>query len=187
MKKIAMIAVTALLMFCLTSCGSEEEVDLSDQVITRSDAEEETSNVSATEEPNPEGVADEVFSFQADGVTLTPGTPFDPTVLPDAENIYTVPSCAVEGTDNVYSYSSFEVTAYDDGEGEVIYSVYLTDPNRTTTEGLAMGDEAGRVTALYGEDYAEDGTSMIYTRGNTQLIVILQEETVVSIEYLLVL
>ncbi len=120
-------------------------------------------------------------------MTLTPGEAFDASALPDADDVYTVPSCAVEGSDNVYNYTTFEVTAYDAGDGEVTYSIYLIDPNITTPEGLALGDGVDKVTELYGDGYEQDGTAMIYTRGETKLSIILQDDVVVSIEYLLIL
>ncbi len=128
-----------------------------------------------------------MFYFETDGVTIIPGTALDLSVLPDANDTYTVPSCAIDGTDNVYMYDTFELTAYDEGNGEIIYSIYLTDANITTPEGLALGDDASRVTELYGEDYEESGTSITYTKGNTELIIILQNDVVVSIEYMVIL
>ncbi len=198
MKKVWVILLAALMLFALAACGSEAETDLSDQVITRTDEEDGSADASAeadaeTEEPegdvetSVDAVTADVFSFETDGVALTPGTALDLTALPDAASVYTVESCAVEGMDNVYTYDTFEVTAYDDGSGEVIYSIYLTDPNVTTAEGLALGDDLSRVTELYGSDYAENDTAVVYTRGDTQLSIILQDEVVISIEYLLVL
>ncbi|MCD8375982.1 MAG: hypothetical protein LUD69_03485 [Oscillospiraceae bacterium] len=194
MKKVLIFLLTVLLLLGLTACGSGEEADLSNQVITRTDKEESSagtdSETEETEDSDVETSADaaaDAFSFEIDGVTLTPGAALDLTVLPDASSVYTVESCAVEGTDNVYTYDAFEVTAYDDGSGEVIYSIYLTDPNITTAEGLALGDDLNRVTELYGSDYAENDTAVVYTKGDTQLSIILQDEVVISIEYLLVL
>ncbi len=190
MKKALVLAMTVMLAASVAACGSSESTDASEQVITRSEDDEEDEEsgeeeaVSAEEEESQE---EGVFSFEVDGVTLTPGEAFDASVLPDADDVYTVPSCAVEGSDNVYNYTDFEVTAYDAGDGEVTYSVYLIDPNITTPEGLALGDSMDKVTELYGDDYEQDGTAMIYTRGETKLSIILQNDVVVSIEYLLVL
>ena len=97
--------------------------------------------------------------------------------------MYQVPSCAVEGTDNVYNFGGFEITAFAENGSERIYSVYFIDPNLTTPEGLALGDGVQKVTELYGEDYAQDGAALVYTAGDTQLIVIVENDVVVSIEY----
>ena len=116
-------------------------------------------------------------------MALVPGAAFDPAVLPEADSVFTVPSCAIEGTDNVYSYPVLEVTAYNDGTGEVIYSIYLTDANTPTEEGLYVGDDLARVTELYGEDYTQNGAEITYTKGATTLNMIINGDSVISIEY----
>ena len=175
-KMIAMLALLVL-MLALVACGSEAEAEA--LVITR--AAEET--LAAEEEM---AVADEAkaeYSFRAEGVELIPGAAFDPAVLPEAASVYVVPSCAIEGTDNVYNYEAFEITAYDDGTGEVIYSVYIIDPNMTTPEGLALGDSLERVLELYGEDYQVNGMAYDFYGNETMLSIIVQNEAVASIEY----
>ncbi len=79
------------------------------------------------------------------------------------------------------------VTAYDEGNGEIVYSIYFIDANITTTEGLALGDSRDDVLSLYGDDYEESGRALVYTKGNTQLSIILQDDVVISIEYMPVL
>ncbi|MCD8314510.1 MAG: hypothetical protein LUD44_02600 [Firmicutes bacterium] len=193
LKKFALLLATSLVLTALAACSGETET--TNQVITRGASEDETNedtNANGTDAPdtatkNTDDASEEAFYFETDGVTITPGTALDLSVLPDANDTYTVPSCAIDGTDNVYMYDTFELTAYDEGNGEIIYSIYLTDANITTPEGLALGDDASRVIELYGEDYEESGTSMTYTKGSTELIIILQNDVVVSIEYLVIL
>ena len=84
-------------------------------------------------------------SIQFEGKELNVGSQFDPSVLPEANSVYQVPSCAIEGTDNVYSYPVLELTAYNDGTGEVIYSIYLTDANTPTARGGNLCGWCGRV------------------------------------------
>lgn len=178
MKKLIAILLAAMLMVSLAACGAEEEPN-EDLVITRG-AEGNEETVTQEEAPETDGG---VYVFVAEGVELIPGAAFDPSVLGEPASVYEVPSCAIEGTDNVYSYGAYEITAYDDGTGEVIYSIYLADPSVVTPEGLAVSDDGAKVLELYGETYTEEGTSWIYTSGNTQLIVILQNDVVISIEY----
>ena len=176
-KLIAMLALLVL-VFALSACGSEADQN-ADLLITRATEETqiaEAGNVQA------EDVKEE-FCFVAEGVELIPGADFDPTVLPEAASLYTVPSCAIEGTDNVYNYESFEVTAFDYGAGELIYSIYIVDPNVTTPEGLALGDSLDRVLELYGEEYVRNGAAYDFYGSETMLSIIVQNETVASIEY----
>ena len=178
MRKLIAIMAMLMLTFALTACGADAEMN-ADLVITR--ATEETEVVQ--EENVQAEAAKEEYCFVAEGVELIPGAAFDPAILPEAASLYTVPSCAIEGTDNVYNYESFEVTAYDDGTGEVIYSIYIIDPNTTTPEGLALGDGLDRVLELYGEGYQLNGTAYDFYGTETMLSIIIQNEAVASIEY----
>lgn len=127
--------------------------------------------------------SEEKFGFAVSDTVIVPGTAFDAEKLPAANFVYTIPSCAIEGNDDVYSYNSFEVTAYNDGSGPVVYSIYITDPNQPTTEGLYMGDDLARVTQLYGTEYTQSGTELSFQKGNTLLILIMQDGYVTSMEY----
>lgn len=181
MKKLIAILLAMMLVLSLAACGAEEEPN-EDLVITRAPEADATEAPAEGGEEAP-AVDEGTFTFVFDGVELIPGAAFDPAALREATSIYEVPSCAIEGTDNVYNYETFEITAYDDGTGEVIYSIYFLDPSLTTTEGLALGDDAAKVTELYGENYVEEGTAYVYTRTDSQLFVIVENGSVVSIEY----
>lgn len=170
----------ALLLVALTACGTQTpDVDPTTQPTTEKPVDDETG-------PTTEPAAEEYFSFTYEGVELIPGAAFDPAQLPEADSVFEVPSCAIEGTDNVYCYPTFELTAYNDGTGEVIYSIYLLDADTPTAEGLYVGDDLTRVTELYGTDYAENDTELTFTKGDTTLNLLLDGETVISIEYRMV-
>ena len=192
MKRIIALSFCLVLLTCLAACGSDEISE--ERMITRPPEEAEALPVAVAAVTEPEATQAEAapgaapvslgnYTFDADGVELIPGDPFDPGVLPEAISVYEVPSCAIVGTDNLYNYGTFELTAYDDGEKELIYSILLTDPNITTTEGLALGDSAQKVRDIYGEGYTQQGNAYVYTGDAEQLYIILQNETVASIEY----
>lgn len=183
MKKMIAMLLAVLMMTALTACGEEKpETTQPAAQSTTAAAQDTTQPVQdTTEAPN-----EEKFFFEYEGVKLVPGADFDPTALPEADSVFEVPSCAIEGTDNVYSYPPFELTAYNDGTGEVIYSIYLLDPDTPTMEGLYVGDDLTRLTELYGTDYIENDTELTFTKGDTTLNVILDGETIISIEYRMV-
>ena len=175
------IILLLILLLCLTGCG-RNEVD-PELVITcapREEALPEATQSAAENGPEP---VDLELVFLAEDVELVPGAPFDSTVLPAPDSLYEVPSCAIEGTDNLYNYGTFELTAFDDGEKELIYSILLTDPNITTTEGLALGDDVQKMVELYGEGYTQQGNAYVYTGDAELLYIIAQNEKVASIEY----
>ena len=123
------------------------------------------------------------FSFTFEGVELVPGQSFDASALPAPLSVYQVPSCAIEGTDNVYNYGTIEVTAFNDGTGEVIYSVYIVDANTPTDEGLYIGDTVDYVMSVYGEDCVRENGQITYQKGDTLLILILDGDYVQSIDF----
>ena len=184
MRKWIIGTMAAAMLLTLTACGAEEQTN-ADYVITRGAAVTETEAGDSLENTLAEK-AGGPYVFVFEGTELAPGAAFDAAKLPEPESVTQVPSCAIEGTDNVYNYGSFELTAFDDGSGEVIYSIYLLDPSAMTPEGLTLGDETRKVTEAFGEDYELDGNAYLYTSGRTQLSIIVQNDTVVSIEYRLI-
>lgn len=183
MKKLIAMILALTMVLCLTACGGDEEAG--QQQTIGGSVTEATKGAEETEAPT-EGAAvvpgGAVFAFTYEGVDIIPGEAFDASKLPEAASLYQVPSCALEGTDNVYNYETFEVTAYDEGNGEFVYSIYFIDPNLTTNEGLAMGDDLAKAVELYGENYEEVDGEYVYTSANTQLRLIVENDTVVSIE-----
>lgn len=161
MKKFLAMLLCAAMLLCLAACNGDD---------------------SGPDTTEPSTGHEDVFSFQVEGAVITPGTAFDPSKIPGEPKRSTIPSCAFEGTDNVYTYELFEVIAYNEGDGEVVYSVYFLDANVTTPEGLAIGDDASKATTLYGEGKV-NGTEVTYQKGNTLLVLILENDFVASIEY----
>lgn len=188
MKKMIALLLALVMVLALTACGNAGE-DGDVPAITKGHDEENDENQKEqelsgeAEQGGQEAGSDVVYFYTYEGVKLVPNDPFDPSLLPEAESIFEVPSCAIEGTDNLYNYGTFELTAFDDGTGEVIYSIFFVDPNITTDEGLALGDDVQKMIDLYGENYVQEGTAYIYTGGNTVLSVLVQNDVVTSIEF----
>lgn len=179
MKKLFALFLVLTMVLALTACGGED----APETTTGSDVPETTENTPGTAETTAPVGTEEGFCFTLDGVKLVPGTTYDASQLPEPDSVYQVPSCAIEGTDNVYSFAAVEITAFNDGTQEIIYAIAIIDPNVCTDEGLYLGDNVETVVNLYGEDYTENGTAMVYTRGNTMLSIIVQNGYVVDIEF----
>lgn len=188
MKRIFAALLAVLLLATMTACGTSSTPDTTATQAPTSEAPASTQEAAAASTPEAaatqEPAVSEVYSFTYEGVKLIPGNPFDASALPESSSIYEVPSCAIEGTDNVYNYNDLlEVTAFDDGTGEVIYSIYIMDANTPTAEGLYLGDTLDCVEDLYGTEYTQEGTQITYQKGDTQLILILENDCVISIEF----
>ena len=181
MKKIFALVLALAMTLCLCACGGSGNADAEiggggaqGGSVDMGEAKVETKE----EETKDEGY----FAFTFEGVELVPGKSFDASVLPEAQSVFTVPSCAQQGTDNLYNYGTIEVTAYNGGDGEVVYSIFFIDANITTNEGLALGDTKDKVIELYGEDYTDNGSEFTYRKGDTLLVIIFQNDVVFSID-----
>lgn len=184
MKRILALILALVLTMCLFACGDSGNADLEitrDETVTASGSETETTEETETEEDVQ--VEEGAYSFTAEGVELIPGAAFDASKMPEPQSTFTVPSCALEGTDNVYSYGTFEVTAYNEGNGEFIYSVYLFDANISTNEGLSVGDNKDKVIEIYGDNYTDNNGEFTYKKGNTLLVIVFQNDMVLSIDF----
>lgn len=184
MKKMIALCLSAVMLLCFAACSQEQphdvpQITMGSQIGTTESQENETQE--ATQD------AGEAFAFTFNGVQLIPGNAFDAAALPEASSTFEVPSCALEGTDNVYNYDTFELTAFNDGTGEFIYSIFLIDPNLTTPEGLALGDSLEKAITLYGSDYTQADTAYTYESADTMLVLIVENDSIVSIEYRLVI
>ena len=185
------------ILAALTACGQgESDAALAQNITAGAGSQEdagkggdgesgENGEEQEQEAPDQEGKKEEegVFGFSYGGVTLVPGEVFDESSLEKHSGVSEVPSCAFEGNDRVYNYKKFELTANIEEDGEHIYSIYLIDPNLTTTEGLGFGDSVEDMKSLYGEDFELEGTAYAYIRGNTMLSIVTQNDSVVGIEY----
>lgn len=183
MKKTIVWAIALALLMTLAGCDPKDESQIPPDVTSTTSPQGSQPQQTTTGDPAPTDPEPEGFSFLAGSVSLEPGAVYDPSVLPEPDSVYSVPSCAFEGEDTVYSFGTYEVTTYGGTGTEVIYSIYLLDPNITTPEGLALGDDLTKVHQLYGTDGIVNGRELVYTRGQTLLVLILQDEVVISIEY----
>lgn len=180
MKKLLLALALILVLTSLAACSAEKTPsETPDNTPVDNNAKDDTVNKENTEDKKTE---EGEFSYTLEGTKLVPGQKFDKSALREADSVYEVPSCALEGSDLVYNYTTVEVTAYDDGSGPVVYCVYFVDANTPTDEGLLLGDSLDRVKTLYGEGYTEDAGQIVYTKGKTQLILLVENDTVISIE-----
>lgn len=72
-------------------------------------------------------------------------------------------SCAFEGLDKVYTYSSFEIQTYPMSGKDYIYMVNLLDDTVSTEEGIRIGSTRAQVLSAYGEADKQSDTLLSYT------------------------
>ena len=130
---------------------------------------------------------EEGYVLEYQGKEIKMGTDFKQAELPKANGTYEADSCAIEGTEITYTYENFEVATNSNGNSEQIVSAYLIDGELATKEGVRIGDTLDKMLQTYGENYTQSDISYIYTKGNTELIFIVNNDSITSIEYRLII
>ena len=125
-----------------------------------------------------------IFSYQGTDIVL--GS--DATGLTDKLGAYQsefeAESCAfVGGVDRTYTYDSFVLNTSSPDEVYYVTSVLLTNDLVATQEGVAIGASLAEVTAAYGEEYEQSVNAYKYTKDQTTLTFIIENDSVISIEY----
>ncbi len=125
----------------------------------------------------------EAFTFVYEGKEIPLNGVFSREEYGEEMEYAETPSCAFDGLDKTYRYEHYEITTYPEGEEERILSIYFLDDQVETKEGLRLGDEKDKMMELYGEDGTSHDSFYTYTKGDTQLEILLQDDVVISIEY----
>lgn len=98
---------------------------------------------------------------------------------------YEAASCAFEGLDKTYVYDGFTVGTYPDTDGkDRVAEICFTDDTVKTPEGASLGMTAEKIQEIYGADGKVTDTSITYEKGDMQLLFILKDGKVTSIQYL---
>lgn len=106
------------------------------------------------------------------------------TALGEPASYYEVPSCAFEGMEKIYDYTSFEITTYEVEDVDYIANIYLKDDLVETPEGISLYMTSADLTEAYGDNYTVAEGQYVYAKDNTKLIVIVNPDLeIISIQY----
>jgi hypothetical protein len=186
MKKILLCLIAALL---LTGCGSKDQPEGSDNNTGKAAAEQETKEDTSKETAsNDAAQAEPGYVFDYNGTSIQMNTDVAPVLeaLGDPQEYFEAKSCAFNGLDKTYYYSGIELTTYPNGDKDFISSIYFKDDSVSTTEGIYIGSTLEEMLAAYGEDYTGDTGSYTYTKGDSSIMFIVENDEVTSITYLAV-
>lgn len=182
MKKIIVLMLALVLAIAMVACGDDAPATNPAAMITKATTPvENPTEPAATQPAAPAG-----YVFVAEGENLVMGQMFDGSLLSEPKSMVELPSCAIDGVDYIYTYEGFELTASDEGDGAYITAILILE-NGATTEGVKIGDEESKITATYGDDCENDGVQYTYEAGGTQLIFLVQDGIISSIEYRMVM
>ncbi len=201
MKKIVLAAMMMAMIAMLTACteAADTVTDMNDTV---SDAEtilqdykETMDNVDEMGEDALDGSVDvsvqtnntslDDYKFVYNGTTIAPdmNTNEFMDALGEPLQYYEVKSCAFEGMDKIYTYTSFEIGTYPNGDDDLVSYIYFKDDTVTTEEGAYIGMSKADVLALYGDNYEDNAGVITYSKGGMELRFIFSGESLASIEY----
>ncbi len=158
MKKIILTILTVMLVGC--SSGNTN-----------------TTNDTTTEEKG------YVFEYNNVEIAMNEDTSTFIDDLGEEQSYYEAESCAFDGLDKTYTYAGFQLITYPIDDVDYVSSIVLKDDTVSTPEGICIGDEKSTVEEAYGTDYEEGNGSYIYTKGDSTLQFIFEDDYVTAIIY----
>ncbi len=179
MKKLLLTLLLATAVLTFAACGSDSQKAPEAQTSAKQDEAQDDAQDTQADAG--------AWYFQKDDVKIEMNAPADPILeaLGESQSSYEAPSCAFDGMDVVYTYAGFEVLTYVENENAIISGVVLRDDTVETVEGICIGSSKADVEAAYGQKFEDGATTLELNKGNCQLLVILTDDTVSSIQYLL--
>ena len=129
------------------------------------------------------------FSFSYNGTAITLGAEAAPILdaLGEPRSYTEEPSCAFDGMDKTYYYGSFYLSTYPMEGKDYIYNLWFSDDTVATEEGIRIGSTQSQVEDAYGKDCFNGTNSFMLTKGQSRLVILVEEETVTSVRYEVIL
>lgn len=185
-RGLAVLMAAGLLV--LAGCGDSEKVIDGNvvNVTTGSRAEESAAQQESSQVPEQqvETVTSKGYVFVTGGVTVEVDADMAPILqaLGEPASYFEAASCAFEGLDKIYTYNSFEIDTYPSQDRDLVSAVVLKDDSVTTAEGICIGDSLEKLLETYGDGAQESGM-LVYEKDGMKLCFILQDDSIISIEY----
>lgn len=185
-KILAMTMAAGLLL--LAGCGDSEKVIGGDVVnVTTGSRYEESAGAqegTTAQTSQTETAAARGYVLTVNNVTVEVDAEAAPIVeaLGEPVSYFEAASCAFEGLDKIYTYNSFEIDTYPSQDRDLVSAVILKDDSIATAEGVCIGDSLEKLQEVYGEATLENGM-LIYAKDGMKLCFIMQDDSVISIEY----
>ncbi len=191
MKKWITVLCTVSLVAMLTACGGSDEKVIeknptqASQEANNKATQDNGGEVQNTQKEEVKDTAPKGYVFKQGDVIVEIDAEATPIVQALGEPIsyFEAASCAFEGLDKMYTYNSFEVDTYPIEDKDYISAIIFKDDSITTAEGIAIGETKAGVEAVYGTDYEEQGSMLVYQKDGMKLSFIFDGDTVTSIQY----
>lgn len=183
-KAAVLVLCTALL---LAGCGNDAKVIEGEVKTAGGEASGETEDADDGDDADDRDDADgyEGYVFVYNDIVMEMDAEAAPVLekLGEANSYFEAPSCAFEGVDKIYTYSSFELDTYPTGDKDYISAVIFKDDAVMTPEGVGIGDSREKLAEAYGDGGTEEAGMIVYRKDDMKLCFIIQDDSIASIEY----
>jgi len=194
MKKLIAVLLAAVLVLGLAACGNGGTQVLNNNNASNGSAPAANTNNSGNTAPSGNtgnnssqgsdtNTGAEKVTFA--GQNVFPGNAFDASKIKEEAKVMEIPSCALAGTDTVYTYKDVEVTVSEYKGSKVIYSTYFLTNQMKTEKGITIGSSKADVEKAYGTGYKNVGTQYEYAFDDATVSFIIEGDRVTSITYTL--
>ena len=156
MKIISLFLLAAIMLFSLVGCSATE--------------------------PNQQ---EENFSFTYNSTKIMLDAEAAPIInaLGEPKSYTEEASCSFDGMDKTYYYSSFYISTYPLDGKDYIYNLWFADDGVATDEGIRIGSTQSQVEDAYGKDCFNGTNSFVLTKGQSRLVILIEDGKVSSIKY----
>ncbi len=172
-------------MILMAGCGNSENTISGEVKDNQGSTVQGTGSNAGGQTGSSQGTQSKGYVFIYNGVTVSVDGNMAPVLeaLGEPVNYYEAASCAFEGLDKVYTYGSFVIETYPQGDKDLISVIRLTDDAVSTPENIYIGCTRDDVTRVYGTEYTEQGSMLVYTKDGMKLSVMIENDVVTSIQY----
>ena len=181
------VSVCAAMVLGLSACGDASKNENTTTAAQTAAVQETATQAAQTPQTQDTASTDDIFTFNTKGTAISMKADAAQILeaLGEWKSYTEETSCAFDGLDKNYTYSSFVMTTYPDGEIDRVNSLTLRDDTVSTSAGISIGDPQEKVEEAYGADAFNGVNAYILTSesGDAQLTVILTSGKVSSIQY----
>lgn len=139
--------------------------------------------------PADNDLQEDTFSFTYNGIKITLGAEAAQIIdaLGEPRSYTEEPSCAFDGMDKTYYYGSFYLSTYPVDGKDYVYDLWFADDGAATDEGIRIGSSRSQVEDAYGKEGFNGTNSFVLTKGQSKLVILVEEGTVSSVRYEVIL
>lgn len=186
MKRIIVLSMVLLLLLAACNKAGDTTGDT-----PKGEDKGKPADTQKVEDPSDsqEEIKEDGYEFVFKGVTIAMHAKMDDILgeLGEAMEYFEADSCALPGKEKIYSYTGFDILTYEKEGTDHVLSIIILDDSVSTKEGIYLYSDLDSLTGKYGEDYSKELNTYKYESGKSQLVFLVEDDEITSIEYLAVM